>query len=233
MTIHYHGADITPVRHLESLHGASFCVSFQYPRNAERLHSIAESLMLDNGAFTIWRKSGGSIDIEAFWAWALPYLDCPTTWAVIPDAIGLGWEETARMIALTPRIPAWKVSPVWHLHDPLERLLELLDTYPRICFGSSAEYSVVGSPSWHGRVADAFDAMSKHHSYAMIHMLRGMQCVKEGWPYPFFSVDSTDIARNHKSQLREPAEMRARWDGMQCPIRWTPQPKHEPLLTGC
>lgn len=50
------------------------------------------------------------------------------------------------------------------------------------------------------------------------HMLRGMQCVK--WEYPFASVDSTDVARNHAQSKRGPKEMASRWDSMQCPSKW-------------
>jgi hypothetical protein len=229
MTIHYHGTPITPRAVLETLAGASFCVSFKSPNDAKRCHEIGESVMLDNGAFTVWR-SGGVLDVEGFWAWAIPWLDCPTTWAVIPDVIDGDWRETAKLISASPRIPAWKKAPVWHLHDPIPRLLDLCDMFPRVCFGSSAQYAEVGSPIWHQRIGEAFDALQPHHSHNQIHMLRGLQCVKEGWPYPFASVDSTDIARNHCFKTMTASDMRSRWDGMQCPIRWTPQPKQEALF---
>ena len=228
MTIHYHGTPITPRAVLETLAGASFCVSFKSPNDAKRCHEIGESVMLDNGAFTVWR-SGGVLDVEGFWAWAIPWLDCPTTWAVIPDVIEGDWRETAKLISASPRIPAWKKAPVWHLHDPINRLKDLCDMFPRVCFGSSAEYADVGSPIWHRRVGEAFDALAPHHSYTQIHMLRGLQCVKGGWPYPFASVDSTDIARNHCFKRMSATDMRSRWDGLQCPVRWTPQPKQESL----
>ncbi len=229
MTVHYHGTPITPRVHLESLAGASFCVSFADGRDVVRCHQIGESVMLDNGAFTIWRK-GGVMDIAGFWAWALPWLDCPTTWAVIPDVISGDWRETAKLISSAPRLPAHKIAPVWHLHDPISRLLDLCDMFPRVCFGSSEQYAEVGSAIWHQRISEAFDALVPHHSYTLIHMLRGLQCVKEGWPYPFASVDSTDIARNHSSYAIPPATLRARWDGMQCPVRWNTQPKQEALF---
>ena len=49
-------------------------------------------------------------------------------------------------------------------------------------------------------------------------MLRGMSLA--GGPYPFASVDSTDVAQNHNRPQNTPARMAARWDAMQCPSRW-------------
>ncbi len=230
MTRHYHGCPITPKDVFSSLAGGSFCVSFADPRDVERAHLYGEAVMLDNGAFTIWRQ-GGQLDVDGFWNWALPWLDCPTTWAVIPDVIAGDWRETAKLISASPRIPVWKKVPVWHLHDPIPRLLDLAGMFPRVCFGSSAQYARVGSKVWHQRVAEAFDALQPHHSYAQIHMLRGLQCVKEGWPYPFYSVDSADIGRNYKAYKKHPAELITRWDAMQCPIRWARQPQQEALST--
>lgn len=46
-------------------------------------------------------------------------------------------------------------------------------------------------------------------------MLRGMQCVK--WGYPFASIDSADVARNHNGNKLTAREMADRWDAMQCP----------------
>jgi hypothetical protein len=51
-----------------------------------------------------------------------------------------------------------------------------------------------------------------------VHMLRGMQLCKREWP--FFSVDSTDIARNHNRPQNKPEDMARRWDSEQCPPTW-------------
>lgn len=53
MTLHYHGTPITPRKVLEQLAGACFCVSFAEPRDVERVHQIGQSVMLDNGAFSL------------------------------------------------------------------------------------------------------------------------------------------------------------------------------------
>lgn len=220
MTIHYHGTPITPGNVLRQLAGKNFCVSFASPENVGVCHEIGQSVMLDNGAFSYWR-SGISIDWKAFYKWVRPWLDCQSTWAVIPDVIGGTEEENDELIDDWDRhigSEYWNAAPVWHLHESLERLDSLMD-FSRVCFGSSGEFSQVGSPAWNNRVNEAFNMLCKGtgRPKCAIHMLRGMSL--SGSIYPFASVDSTDIARNHnrKNNAREMAD---RWDSMQCAIRW-------------
>ena len=219
MTIHYHGTPITPLSSLESLAGKCFCVSYAHPANVKRCHEIGQSVMLDNGAFSLW-KSGTPTNWAKYYGWAEPWLECPTTWGVIPDVID-GAEFDNRMLALDCPFPRHKMAPVWHLHESLEYLNLLVDGWPRVCFGSSGAYAEVGSPQWHNRVQEAFDTIWDRRP--MIHMLRGMRCCK--MPYPFASVDSTDIARNHHAAKRGPLQaqlMAGSWDSLQCPITYNP-----------
>lgn len=224
MTIHYHGTPITPLSVLESLAGKFFCVSFAHPEQVKRCHDIGQGVMLDNGAYTIW-KQGGCIDPKAFWRWAEPWLECRTTWAVIPDVIDGTEEQNRELVCRCPHYPE-KVAPVWHLHESLDYLTWLADQWPRICFGSSGQYAEVGSPAWHNRIQEALDVC--WGSRPMIHMLRGMRCSR--MPYPFSSVDSTDVARNHHAAKR--GELQGRmmadsWDSIQCPINYNPRPRAE------
>lgn len=229
MTVHYHGTPITPLSVLETLAGRHFCVSFAAPDQVRRAHQLGQSVMLDNGAFSTWKR-GVQMDWTAFYDWALPWLDNGSTWLVLPDVVGGEWQETAQLISAAPwelRQTPHKAAPVWHLHDPIDRLLHLADWWPRICFGSSAEYSEVGSAPWHRRITQAFNALQQRHHWTQIHMLRGMQASR--WGYPFASVDSTDIARNHHLPHNTAREMADRWDALQCPSRWTIQPEQESL----
>ena len=53
-----HGTPITPKELLPSLAGESFCVSFADPRDLDRCIELVgddQILILDNGAFSIWR----------------------------------------------------------------------------------------------------------------------------------------------------------------------------------
>jgi hypothetical protein len=221
IVLHYHGTPITPASVMVELAGHCFCVSHADPRQVEVCHRIGQSVMLDNGAFSAWRR-GHVPDWAAYYEWCGPWLDCPTTWAVIPDVIGGGAADNDRLISEWPH--GEEGSPVWHLDEPIARLLRLLDEWPRVCFGSSGAYSIVGSPAWHDRVSNAWDQIAlRHQRTPWVHMLRGLsQC---GGPYPFASADSTDIARNHagsnRRSAKSPKAMAIRWDARQCPSRWT------------
>lgn len=221
MTIHYHGTPITPRRVLATLAGRHFCVSFANPQDVETCHRIGQSVMLDNGAFTAW-KQGRAPDWSAYYAWCEQWLRYKTTWAVIPDVID-GSEGENDLLEHTCPLPRQQAAPVWHLNESLARLRRLCDRYPRVCFGSSGEYAQIGTKRWHERVARAFDEITLNGvPAAAIHMLRGMSL--SGSAYPFASVDSTDVARNHIRPGRTAAEMAARWDALQCPPTWAGAP---------
>lgn len=68
-----HGTPITPAALLEQLRGESFCVSFAAPRQLERILELQDQngmLLLDNGAFSVWRSGQGKVDRDAYFAWA-------------------------------------------------------------------------------------------------------------------------------------------------------------------
>jgi hypothetical protein len=216
--IHYHGTPITPVERLYEIAGAFFCVSFIEPRDVKRCHDIGQGVMLDNGAFSAWTR-GAATDWQGFYAWVDPWLDCATTWAVIPDVVEGSVEEQEELIRQWPH--GTRGTPVWHMHEPIDRLLQLLDSWPRVCMGSSAQYADVLSDIWRRRMDESWNAIEKRHRRTPnIHMLRGMNC--SGGRWPFASVDSSDIARHHSRAQNTPKKMKDRWDAMQTPVRWTP-----------
>jgi hypothetical protein len=222
MALHYHGTPITPTDVLLRLAGRCFCVSYSDPRQVRLCHEMGQSVMLDNGAFSFWR-AGKATDWPGFYRWADEWLDFPSTWAVIPDVIEGTDEENDRLVSEWPF--GDRGAPVWHMHEPVDRLLRLADTFARVCFGSSGQYATVASPAWHERAELAFDALSaRHRRVPWIHMLRGMALA--GGPYPFASFDSTNVARNHAGNYtRNTAAKDARAmvdaiDARQCPGRW-------------
>jgi hypothetical protein len=230
--IHYHGTPVTPRERLYELAGRNFCVSYAEPRDVRVCHEIGQSVMLDNGAFTFWR-GGAAPDWDGFMDWAEPWLDYPTTWAVIPDVIDGDEQDNDRLLVrwFARRMP--KGAPVWHFHESLERLRRLAHAYERVCFGSSAEYAQIGTDRWHRRVTEAFDVIADERGRVpWVHMLRGLALA--GSRYPFASADSTNAARNHAgSHARRPASVTviaARSDALQCPGRWHPVGLQERIL---
>jgi hypothetical protein len=218
--IHYHGTPITPRSALLTLAGRCFCVSFAQTQDIRACHEVGQSVMLDNGAFTFWRQ-GGVPDWDAYMEWAEEWLDFHTTWAVIPDVIEGSEEENDALLVKWFQRRLRGGAPVWHLHESLERLRRLAHGYERVCFGSSGAYRVVGSDAWHRRIEQAFNTISEPSGRidCWVHMLRGMSL--SGDVYPFASVDSTDVARNHNRLQNTAVKLAARWDGRQCPARWT------------
>jgi hypothetical protein len=173
-------------------------------------------VMLDNGAFSVWRK-GLKVEWNDYYRWCDKWLDCPTTWAVIPDVIDGDDDDNNRLMAQWPY--GFRGSPVWHMHEGLDRLVWLTEMWPRVCIGSSSQYSRVLSDGWQTRMDEAWNELSRRHMRTPnIHLLRGMACVGKRWPLA--SVDSTDIGRNHNRQQNTPLKMADRWDAIQCPYKW-------------
>lgn len=216
MTIHYHGTPITPMSVLYQIAGRHFCVSFHRPDQVEICHQIGQSVLLDNGAFSVW-KSGADEDWPGYYAWCDKWLAFPTTWAIIPDIIIGTDDDQDALIKQWPH--GQRGAPVWHMHESIDRLKRLVDEWPRVCIGSSKEYSEILSPEWCRRMNSAWNAIMQHRSHVpWVHMLRGMQLVRREWP--FASVDSTDIARNHSRPQNGARAMAGRWDAAQCVAKW-------------
>ena len=229
MTIKYHGTPINPVSVLHQLAGNHFCVSFFRPDQIVWCDAHGQSLMLDNGAFSAW-KSGVNLGDDhwaKYYAWADRWLDRPTTWAVIPDVIDAGSQEQDALIRQWPH--GDRGAPVWHMDEPLSRLVRLTTEWPRVCIGSTADYAVVGSAAWDARMDQAWEAiMQAHRRTPNVHMLRGMQAVR--WRWPFASVDSTDIARNHNRACNTATAMASSWNHRNPPSAWSPAARQDELF---
>jgi hypothetical protein len=233
----YHGTPITPNALLEALGRRRYCISYFRPDQIELLVVLAIILMIDNGAFSAWKK--GLVLDAAYWRafyefvlrW-LPQAD-PRSWFVIPDVIDAGTQEQDALIRECPADLLPRGAPVWHMDEPISRLLRLIEAHPRVCIGSTAEFVVVGSAAWRRRMDEVFDAVVQTFGdIPVLHMLRGMQCFLPTFDYPFASADSTDIARNHNRHARYGSHRRwatlqkaDRWDRLAaaCPSTWTPR----------
>lgn len=226
VTLHFHGGPITPAAVLLTLAGKCFCVSHSRPDQVVVMHQIGQSIMLDNGAFSKHTRAA-AVDWGAYYAWTDIWLDHPTTWAIIPDEIDAGSQEQDALIREWPH--GDRGAPVWHLSEPLERLYRLCDAWPRVCIGSTDEHWQVLSDPWRRRMDEAFAGLSaRHRRMPWLHMLRGMQLATE--TYPFASLDSTDVGRNHNRAHNTARAMADRWDAAQCPARWTARTKQEELF---
>lgn len=220
MTVHYHGTPITPRAKLLEIAGRNFCVSYVDRRDTDICHEIGQSVMLDNGAFSLWRQ-GKPTDWPGFVAWARTWLDYQTTWAVMPDVIDGDEEANDQLITwlYAHARDVWERSaPVWHMHESIDRLKRLCHAYGRVCIGSSGRYATVGDDQWRRRMDQAMNAVCGHGTpNTWLHMLRGMDFA--GSHYPFASLDSTNVAQNH-ARNGDIARMVDDLDSRQCPARW-------------
>jgi hypothetical protein len=209
-----------------TLAGKCFCVSHARPDQVELVHQIGQSVLLDNGAFSKHTR-GAETSWADYYAWTDRWLDHPTTFAVIPDEIDAGSQQQDALLKEWPHGDrGW---PVWHSGEPLDRLFRLCDEWPRVCVGSTDEHWQVLSAPWRARMDAAFNGLAQRHKrMPWLHMLRGMQLATEA--YPFASLDSTDVARNHARPQNTARAMADRWDAAQCPARWTVREAHPDLF---
>lgn len=223
MTIHYHGTPLSPRTELMKLAGKCFCVPFSDSRDADTCLSIGQAVMFDNGAFSAHTRKQPT-DTPGYIKFLEPRLRHPH-WAVPPDVIDGTVEQQRDGLSAWP-YPATLSAPVWHMGLPISYLLELSEKWPRICFGSTAQYWQVGSDRWCRRADEAFNALAGAHKHLpWIHMLRGMNLSGDRWP--FGSVDSVNVARNFKDSNTDPERMARRLDSVQCNTPWELRKIHE------
>ncbi len=224
--IHYHGTPLTPRSELLKLAGKNFCVSFANPQDADWCLANGQSVLWDNGAFSLHTK-GREVDWLAYYRWLEPRLGHPH-WAVIPDVID-GTECEQRALLESWPFSSQLGAPVWHLGLSIDYLLEIADTWPRFCFGSTKQYWQVGSESWERRCDEAFNALAKRHpKMPWVHILRGLALCGDRWP--FASADSVNVARNYATAKVCPERMARRIDAVQCPITWTVKQTQKEML---
>lgn len=191
--IHYHGTPITPRAQIERMAGRHFCVSYAQPQDLKTCLRIGQSLMFDNGAFSTWRR-GLQFDEAGYIKWLDQHLRHPH-WAIVPDVIDGSVEENDAMI------DRWQYgkrfgAPVWHLHEPIGRLAELVDAgWEKVCIGSSGEFATIGTPAWRGRMDAAFNMLAI--TYKRLPWIHGLRMLGQaGSDWPLASADSTNIAQN-------------------------------------
>ncbi len=202
--VHYHG---TPVWgdagnvHRIAVSGAGAFVSYARPDQLVASFKHAKSVAIDNGAFSAW-KSGLVIDWQKFYQWIAPHYYHPKlAFFVIPDVVDGDEADNDALIKALPRCFREKATPVWHLHESLQRLVELCREWPRVCFGSSGDYATVRTALWHSRMQDAFETIYLKYGFSTrIHGLRMLDGRILG-NYPLHTADSTNLACNAPKYL--------------------------------
>ena len=217
------GTPVTPKALFPSLAGSSFCVSHADPRDLDRAIEFVgedEILVLDNGAFSHWKKGKGAIDRNKFWTWAnAAQARSPQAIAVIPDVIEgsehenlleLSWaiREDAGALADFPERP----MSIWHLNESLHFLAPPARPMNFAGSGSCAEFDVqTKKADYLARIREASDVLDQverdFNRRPWIHLMRGLGVLAE--LTRFESADSTNVAVNHCRHKAEHGDQRA------------------------
>ncbi len=195
--IHYHGLPITPEPACyEAIVGGHAFVSFRHRQQIQLAKEICQSFAIDNGAFSAWKSGAPIADWSPFYEWVESLRRHPGfDFAVIPDVIDGDEDANDQLVMFWP-FPTHIGAPVWHMHESIERLVRLCNEWPRVAFGSSGEYAVVGNAKWRKRMDEAFSAICvEGEPIAKIHGLR-MLNPAVFTKIPLASADSTNIGRN-------------------------------------
>lgn len=195
--IKYYGTPLSPMKvFYEALTGRNCLIPFPNPQDFKRGVEVCSKIIVDNGAFTLWRK-GGVIEWAKYYEWLQPMKD-NIEFYFIPDVIDGTEEENDALIADYFKRGESKGVPIWHVNESLERLERLMNSFDYIAIGSAGEYQELGTFKWHRRMNDVMKVVCDEEGTpkVKIHMLRCLN-PKIFTRYPFYSGDSTGLAQNH------------------------------------
>jgi hypothetical protein len=203
--IHYHGTPVSGPAHDKHrfLKGRHALVSFAYPVDLAVVAEVCQSFILDNGAFTVWKK-GGKLDEDAYYDWVSAWYKHPGfDWALIPDVIDGTEAENDEMLKRWPSHLANSGVPVWHTNESIDRLRRLCDRYTVVALGSSGEHGQPGSVAWWNMMRQTMTDLcdSAGRPPAKLHGLR-MLSPKVFRNLPLSSADSTNASVNAGSKSR-------------------------------
>lgn len=193
----YHGGPITPdSAAIEAWSSRFAMISFAHPRQDTLAFELACGVALDNGAFSMW-TAGQKPDWDAYVEWVAKWSRHPAyDFAILPDVIDGDENANDTLLAKYGGVIRDGV-PVWHMHEPTERLENLIYSWPRVAIGSSGEYAVIGTMKWWGRIAEAMAVACNEDGIpkTRLHGLRQLDPTVTSH-IPYASADSTNVARN-------------------------------------
>lgn len=240
--IPYHGLPITPATAARAaVSGGHAFVSIRYADQLGLALEVCQSIAVDNGAFSAWKKGEPITDWRRYYEWVAELHRYPQfDFAVIPDVIDGDEEANDALVAEWPWQDAKSRSvgaPVWHMHESIDRLVRLALAWPRVCIGSSGKYATVGNAAWWGRMAEAMNAICDKNG-SPICKVHGLRMLNPGVfsRLPLASADSTNIAQNvgidsaWRGTYTPPSKecramvMRERIESHQSTTFWAPQP---------
>ena len=198
--IHFHGTPIGGSRQdtAKFLLGRHALVPFSRQDDVAIVADVCQSFVFDNGAFSIW-KQGGTLDVPGYINWCSEWCRHPGfDWALIPDVIDGNEAENDSLLTNWPRHV--RGVPVWHLHESIDRLVRLGNTWPVVALGSSGQWRTPGTEAWWQRMNAALNALCDKQGRppCRLHGLRMLDPAVFS-KLPLASADSTNAAVNSGS----------------------------------
>lgn len=177
-------------------------VSYARPDQIKKIAAIRCKLVLDNGAFSTWRKAANDNGKEWWRKHWEGYYDfvgewfSRIEWFIIPDVIEGSEQENDELIGQVPEWLMPKAVPVWHSDESIERLVRLCERFSRVAIGCCGPHHSIRSAAWKSRMTEAFSAIYVERNMTVkIHGLR-MLDGRALSQFPFDSADSTNVATN-------------------------------------
>ena len=194
----YHGTPLSGeiLNVVRALANRDAMVSFYRPDQIKVLAEVCRTFVLDNGAFSAWRKGEPVTDWTKFYEWVELWKAHPgCEWACIPDVIDGSEKDNDALLNEWP-YEHFGV-PVFHLHESLGRLKRLIDNYPRIALGSSGQFSTIANKTWWNRIKEILNYICDDSGRPSV-KLHGLRMLDPSVlaHLPLASADSTHLARN-------------------------------------
>lgn len=186
--------------------GRDALVSMEHQSQLAIVAEVSRSFVLDSGAFTKYSSGGGDVDWDRYVQLVSDQARYPTfDGCFIVDKID-GDESHNRELYYRWRRECGHIRgamPVWHLHESLEWLEELVEQSEWVALGSSGQWSTPGTADWWQRMASAMAVMCDADGYPKA-KLHGLRMLNPGvfQHLPLASADSANAAVNAGSKSR-------------------------------
>lgn len=212
--IHHHGGPLFPGKPdmLSALYrGTGAMVSFARPEQLKKIIRLAVSIWLDNGAFSVWKKSKNTNDVvdwdlwwAKYYAWVILNYD-DIDHFIIPDVIEGSESDNDLLIENVPLQLRSKAVPVWHSDESLDKLVRLCRQFKIVSIGCCGDAKRIRSKAWKARMDEVFTLV--YITLKLDVRLHGLRCMdgRALIQHPWYSVDSANVAINvPKTKARLP-----------------------------
>lgn len=214
--IHYHGTPMGGAREQRALAltGRDVLIPFLRPDDLSLALQLSRRIILDNSAFSYWKQGHGEYPCyEQYVDWVRPLLAHEKVdFCFIPDHIAGSPRQNDAYLSRWPADLAGRGVPVYHMHQPVSRLVALAQQYEHVGLGGGQGYEVLKSGRWWTRIHEMMQAVTDDAGRPLCH-LHGLRMLdpKVFTQLPLSSGDSTNVARNSGQVKRfEKTEARTR-----------------------